>query len=234
MAATRKQFVFDLKTDKDSPLYNYYKTFPEAYRDIRRYMEAHGCPHRQGSSYVSNNVMNTKDVTKLMDGLCKSLPWLAECSNAFDVADIGKQHGLLGDIQEMCNVYSEEKEKWQENFKGSVMEEKQLLDINDYKDAPLFGALIELNERLKEEGISGIELNVVGGFAMMTHDLRSKDGITDVDYIGPDLPKRVSEIADEIGFKYNLGRHWINNDVLMAGATLEDLEFTTGKLHFHI
>ena len=115
---------------------------------------------------------------------------------------------------------------------GDLREEKTLLNIYDYKDAPLFAAIIELNDRLKEEGISGIELNVVGGFAMMTYDLRNKDGITDIDYIGPELPKRVEEISESIGVKYHLGSEWINNHMMITGTTLEDLEFTTGKLHF--
>lgn len=231
MATARKQFTFDLKTDKDSPLYNYYNTFSKAYHDIEKYMQEHGCIHRQGSSYISEKAMSQKDVVRFMDGLCRELPWLSECLSGFDVTDIGKQHGLLDDIREMCEAYSNEKEKWQESFKDGGMK-KHLLDINDYKQAPMFAALIELNERLKEEGISGIELNVVGGFAMMSHGLRESDGYTDIDYVGDNLPKRVADIADDIGFKYHLGRHWINNDVLLAGATLEDLEFTTGKLHF--
>ena len=107
-----------------------------------------------------------------------------------------------------------------------------MLDINDYKDTPMFGAIIELNERLKEEGFGKIELNTIGGFAMMTHGYRAMDGMTDIDYVGPELSKKVCEIADEIGLKYGLGRKWINNDVLLSGTTLEDMEFSTGKLHF--
>lgn len=235
MANSRKQFAFDLITEEGSPLYKYYSTRSGAYDAIGRFMKENGCGHRQYSVYTSDKKMSKAEVTELIAKMCEKLPWLSECTRQFDVTDIGKQYSLTGDIREACEIYEDKRQKWEEKHAtktGKTMEEKQLLDINDYKDAPLFGALIELNERLKEEGISGIQLNVVGGFAMMTHDLRSKDGITDIDYIGTDLPRKVEEIADQIGFKYNLGRHWINNDVLMAGSSLEDLEFTTGKLHF--
>lgn len=39
-------------------------------------------------------------------------------------------------------------------------------------------------------------------------------------------------IIDDVGMRYGLGRGWINNDCLLSGASLEDLEFVTGKLKF--
>lgn len=107
-----------------------------------------------------------------------------------------------------------------------------MLDIKDFGDNPMFKALAELDEALQENNIKGVELNVIGGFAMMVHGYRGADGMTDIDFVGPDLAKKVGEIADDIGMKYNLGRKWINNDVLLSGSSLEDMEFATGKLHF--
>ena len=97
----------------------------------------------------------------------------------------------------------------------------------------MFAALIELNEKLKEEGIKNIELNVVGGFALMAAGLRGADEYTDIDYVGPALSKQVVDIAGDIGYKYGLTRAWINNEVLLSGSTLQGMEFTTGELHFH-
>ena len=108
-----------------------------------------------------------------------------------------------------------------------------LLNIDDYQDAPLFKALKELNEKLMQADTPPISLKVVGGFAMMCNETRDKSGVTDIDYIGPDLAREVEQIAEDIGRKHNLGAHWINNDILLSGSTLEDIEFSTGKLHFY-
>lgn len=108
-----------------------------------------------------------------------------------------------------------------------------LLNIEDYKDAPMFAALKELNAEMIKHDIPPVNLKVIGGFAMMVNDDRSKEGVTDIDYIGNPLPKDLCEISDMIGMKYNLGHSWINSDVLLSGTTLEDMEFSTGKLHFY-
>ncbi len=118
MEQFRKQFVFDLKADKASPIFKYYNSLSGAYDDIRRYMEANGFIHRQGSSYISETTMDNRKVRKFLKGMCKYLPWLEECSKAFDITDIGKQHDLLADIGEACNLFAEERDQW-ENRKGS-------------------------------------------------------------------------------------------------------------------
>ena len=107
-----------------------------------------------------------------------------------------------------------------------------MYDLENYNNGPIFEALAELNEKMRENNFPKIELNVIGGFAMMTHHLRRTDEYTDIDYIGDELPKKVVEIANEIGLRHNLGTNWINNDVLLSGSSLEDMEYTTGKLHF--
>ena len=112
MEQFRKQFVFDLKADKESPIFKYYNSLSGAYDDIRRYMESNGFTHRQGSSYISNSTMDNRKVRRFLMGMCKALPWLAECSKAFDITDIGKQHDLLSDIEEACGLYSDEKDQW--------------------------------------------------------------------------------------------------------------------------
>ncbi len=112
MEQFRKQFVFDLKADKASPIFIYYNSLSGAYDDIRRYMETNGFLHRQGSSYISKTTMDNRKVRKFLKGMCKSLPWLAECSKAFDITDIGKQHDLLFDIEEACDLFSEERKQW--------------------------------------------------------------------------------------------------------------------------
>lgn len=65
----------------------------------------------------------------------------------------------------------------------------------------------------------------------MLENVRLND-YTDIDYIGKPLDNSIKEIVDSIGLEYGLGRGWINNDVLMSGFDLDDIELSTGKLEF--
>ena len=100
-------------------------------------------------------------------------------------------------------------------------------------DVYLNKALKELDDRLCEMKVYPIELNVVGGFALLLHGIRMhKDQQTDIDYVGNAMPKAVKEVIDEVGIRYRLGRDWINCDVVMSGLDLDDFEYATGELHF--
>lgn len=106
------------------------------------------------------------------------------------------------------------------------------MDIYDYKDSPLFKSMIELNEALIKADTEPITLNVVGGFALMIHDMRNKSEFTDIDYVGESLPEQVDKISQKIGVQNGLERHWINNDIMLIGSSLNEFELATGKLHF--
>ncbi len=106
------------------------------------------------------------------------------------------------------------------------------MDIYDYKDSPLFKSMIELNEALIKADTEPITLNVVGGFALMIHDMRNKSEFTDIDYVGESLPEQVDKISQKIGVQNGLERHWINNDIMLLGSSLNEFELATGKLHF--
>lgn len=105
--------------------------------------------------------------------------------------------------------------------------------IENIEDIAIVKALRQLDEEMTKRKLPPLELNVVGGFALMLHKVReNKDDITDVDYVGPALSDTVKDIADRIGMKTGFGTDWINSDVLMTDSTMEDFEFSTGKLHF--
>ena len=103
-------------------------------------------------------------------------------------------------------------------------------------NSTLIRALKDLDERLRKRCkglVTPIELNCVGGFALMANKIRlNPDEFTDIDYIGDDFNEQIRDIIDEVGVKYNLGKKWLNNDVLLAGSSCEDIEFAVGKLHF--
>lgn len=100
-----------------------------------------------------------------------------------------------------------------------------------YKEKLVYKALEELDNRLLKLGVKPFDLKVVGGFALMLENVRLND-YTDIDYIGKPLDNSIKEIVDSIGLEYGLGRGWINNDVLMSGFDLDDIELSTGKLEF--
>ena len=85
---------------------------------------------------------------------------------------------------------------------------------------------------MRKRNMPSVDIKAVDGFAMIVRGLRNKDEVTDIDYVSEVLSDDFLELSEEIGLKYGFEEHWINNDVLLAGATLEDLEFATGKLSF--
>lgn len=102
----------------------------------------------------------------------------------------------------------------------------------DLKNTQMYKALVEFDEEFgKLNNKKPMSLNVIGGFALIVPGIRKGD-YTDIDYAGKDFPEKVKELVDKIGMKYNLGRGFINNDCLVTGTTLEDMEYATGPLTF--
>jgi hypothetical protein len=104
------------------------------------------------------------------------------------------------------------------------------LDESQY----LLNAIEALDARLAN-AVEPFELHIVGGFAMLLNKIRpSLKGATytDVDYLGENLPEVIKEAIQEVGIEFGLGKNWINNDVLLYGSTVDDLELLTGPLRF--
>jgi len=103
------------------------------------------------------------------------------------------------------------------------------------EDALVIAALRELDATLPPlaKGEPQFILNVVGGYALIVRNIRTdRNQLTDIDYAGAKLPVAWRHIVDEIGAKYNLGRGWINNDLVLSDTGLEDLQLSTGLLEF--
>ncbi len=107
-----------------------------------------------------------------------------------------------------------------------------MIDFDSHKNDPIFHALYELDDAMVKENCKPITLNVVGGFALMLHEDRRPDEYTDIDFVGFELSKKVQELAKEVGQKTGMVKDWLNNDLMLSGITLEELEFSTGPLHF--
>lgn len=107
-----------------------------------------------------------------------------------------------------------------------------MIRFEEHKNDPIFYALLKLDDAMSEHNCAPITLNVVGGFALMIHEDRTASEYTDIDFVGLQLPRQVKQLADEVGQQTGMVKDWLNNDMMLAGATLEDLEFSTGPLNF--
>lgn len=112
------------------------------------------------------------------------------------------------------------------------MKRPEKLKLETFEETPMGKALTELATELEKQNMPPVELNVIGGFALMLRGIRDPDGITDIDYVGTELSDGFDELADRIGLKYGMGKGWINNDGMLTGDSMEDFELSTGKLHF--
>lgn len=97
---------------------------------------------------------------------------------------------------------------------------------------PMYEALKDLAGKMDKARMPPIELNVIGGFALMLHGVRPADGVTDIDYVGACLPADVNRFIEETGRAHHMEPGWINNDGMARGIGMEDFELSTGPLHF--
>jgi virulence-associated protein VapD len=93
MAAGRKQVAFDLDTNL-LKIYYPVQNWRKAYEDISRHMETNGFSWRQGSVYVSEGAMSSRDVTETIEKFVGKNLWLNVCMRDCVVTNIGKEHSL--------------------------------------------------------------------------------------------------------------------------------------------
>lgn len=100
-------------------------------------------------------------------------------------------------------------------------------------ETPIMKAVMELDKRLAEMSYPAFDLNIVGGFALALKGLRENaEDTVDINFVGKNFNDSVRSIIEEIGEKHGVGKYWLNNDLMFHGSSVEDFEFTTGKLHF--
>lgn len=103
---------------------------------------------------------------------------------------------------------------------------------DNLKGAPMYEALVDLAGRMEKNGMAPVELNVIGGFALMLHGVRPVDGVTDIDYVGSSLSVDMNLLIEDVGLAHGMEPGWINKDGMASGMSMEDFELSTGKLHF--
>lgn len=107
-----------------------------------------------------------------------------------------------------------------------------MVDKKQLEGTPMYEALVDLAEKMNKESMPPVELNVIGGFALMLHGVRPADGVTDIDYVGDNLPKDLTRLIEETGVTHNMEPGWINKDGMATGMAMTDFELSTGELHF--
>lgn len=107
-----------------------------------------------------------------------------------------------------------------------------MVNKEQLRGTPMYEALVSLAEKMNEKNIPPVELNVIGGFALMLHGIRPADGVTDIDFVGTDLSNELSVMIEETGREHRMEPGWINKDGMATGIAMGDFELSTGKLHF--
>lgn len=97
----RKAINFDIDTKKYEKCTG--KKSPNAYNEIKIFLEKYDFEHRQGSGYISKENMSDIDITTLVTNMTRTLKWLKPCVKQIDVTNIGKQHSLLSTIDKIFN-----------------------------------------------------------------------------------------------------------------------------------
>ena len=89
-----KALYFDLKI-KELKIH-YSETDPTgAYRKIKSFLTKRNFSHAQYSGYHSNFKTTDLEIFDLIDEMNRSLPWLSNCVNHFEVTNVGANHDLM-------------------------------------------------------------------------------------------------------------------------------------------
>lgn len=107
-----------------------------------------------------------------------------------------------------------------------------MVNKEQLQGTPMYEALVSLAEKMNRKGTPPVELNVIGGFALMLHGVRPMDGVTDIDFVGTDLSKDLGDLIEETGREHGMEPGWINKDGMAFGIAMDDFELSTGELHF--
>lgn len=92
------------------------------------------------------------------------------------------------------------------------------LSLADFKEA------LELLDSLVNEPV---ELNAIGGFALIVHGLRSTGVTADIDIAAPSFSENVEHAVEEVAKRLNLPPDWLNNDSVFSfgdKTTQEDVD----------
>ena len=140
IAEKRYAFNFDLDTSK---LKQYYPNpnWRKAYDDLHIFFKERNFSHRQGSGYLSDNLLNDADIVKISKELGQKFSWLSQCVKKFDVTEVGLTHDIVNIIKEQSDLVRKFKKIYNNNSPHKLSLNEQLNkaeqkknEINSQKD----------------------------------------------------------------------------------------------------
>ena len=94
----------------------------------------------------------------------------------------------------------------------------------------LLKALETLDGRLASAGCDPIEIRIVGGFALILHDIRETGFTEDIDSMTRDFDPNVKQMIAQIGKDMGLKLGWLNADMVLDDP--EIISMIIGETHF--
>ena len=90
----KKSLNFDLDTKKLQELYPN-NSYTQAYDDIKRFLTKNGFEHRQGSGYISKEIMKASQIVNIIEELNNQHSWIKDCCKTLDYYDVGERFNAL-------------------------------------------------------------------------------------------------------------------------------------------
>ena len=88
---SQKAINFDL----DTAMMNAYGVYPLGYKILQNEFEKAGYTHRQGSGYISNDLLTSDDVYLFIEKITAKYEWLYPCTKEMDVSNVVEKLSLL-------------------------------------------------------------------------------------------------------------------------------------------
>ena len=147
---TKKQVAFDLDT-KQLEIYYPKKHWQSAYDDIKKFMNKNGFEWRQGSVYVSKEIIAFYKVSETLLKLSESFPWLNKCMRDCAVTNIGKRHSQNDLFDKNANIKT--RTELEEEKNAAAKEAKTITAVSSFSEvvSPKNIWEIELDNDFEEE-----------------------------------------------------------------------------------
>lgn len=132
---TRKAVNFDLDTNALKKVFKSNNPFVylKGYKQIGDFLKMNGFTHRQWSGYVSKKPLTPVQITTIVKGLNKALPWLKRCVKKFDVTSIGDTFDFMF-VFDMKKVKAPSKDQSNRQANTSKKsQQKAVLSVADIK-----------------------------------------------------------------------------------------------------
>ena len=132
---TRKAVNFDLDTNALKKVFKSNNPFVylKGYKQIGDFLKMNGFTHRQWSGYVSKKPLTPVQITTIVKGLNKALPWLKRCVKKFDVTNIGDTFDLMFVFDKQKVKAPAKEQDGKQPYKSPKQQQQAVLSVKDIK-----------------------------------------------------------------------------------------------------